>query len=107
MTDMSRKKGAQTRKSYAIDVSSLDTSRKECRNQRFYSDSKWGELSKSTKEEAGKQKRDNPSSETKVFERNNKSVRQTRFEEVPDYTPGSLDDSSYFYGSENKDSRLF
>ena len=73
-----------------------------CRNQRVVSGSKRDELSKSTKKEAGKEKRDNPSSEARVSERHNKSVRQTRFQEVTDNRYGSSDDSSEKSGNKTR-----
>ena len=51
----------------------------------------------SKRDEAGKQKRDTPTSENMSLERNNKSVRQTRFEEG---VSGSSDDSSGESGTE-------
>ena len=57
-------------------------------------------MSKSTKEDKSKKKGASSSSDTKVFERNNKSVRQTRFEEVPDNVSESSDDSTEESGNE-------
>ena len=65
-----------------------------CRNQRVNIENKRDDLSKSTRDEAGKPKRDTPNNENKTLDRNNKSVRQTRFEERTDVVSGSSDDGS-------------
>ena len=66
-----------------------------CRNLRVISDDKRDELSKSTKEETEK-----ANSELKERERHNKSIRQTRFQELTDNVSGSSDDSSAKSGNE-------
>ena len=71
-----------------------------CRNQRVIVDNKRDNQSESKIDEAGKSKRDTPNGENKTLERNNKSVRQTRFEERLDDVSGSSDDSSGESGTE-------
>ena len=63
-------------------------------------ENKLDEPSKSKKDEVGKLQRDNPASEKISLERNNRSVRQTRFEERQEDASGTSDDSSGESGTE-------
>ena len=71
-----------------------------CRNQRVTVENNRDEQSKSKRDEVGKPQRDTQASENMSQERNNRSVRQTRFEERPEDVHGSSDDSSGELGTE-------
>ena len=94
---MASKRNARIVKSFAIYVNSLGTFARS-RNQRVGGETKWEYVSRSTKEEESKK----IETTKKVVERNNQSVCQTRFEEVPDNLSGSSDNSSEESGNETR-----